>query len=226
MLLWHAFSTCEWDVVCGYDRDQSLLFGRSSKYVDVDEYAQAPETRAATCGEVCPSQGILIVGGPPTPCDREALELESLKTAVRHAHSPARPKTDCDGPWVMMEGLPCYDRWAESFAEDPQREPNTGDRYCLDVYHHTHHAAADFVREIAPRYPAASSHLVRAACSFEAESQMLARAHSLMTSSPAEADPSDERAPDLGALFSCARDRYAAGIGCIERALAALRVDI
>jgi hypothetical protein len=226
VLLWHAFSTCEWDVVCGYDRNQGLLFGRSSKQMQADDYAQAPETRAASCADNCPSPGLIMIGSASGRCDHETLELESLRTAVRHAHSPAKPETDNDGDWAMLNGLPCYDRWAEAFTTDPDREPDAGDEYCLDVYRSTHHAAADFVREIAPRYPTAFSHLIRAACEFEAESQMLDRLFQLRASPPAESDPPNERMANAGAVLSCARDRYAAGIGCLERALATLRVDI
>ena len=36
VLLWHAFTTAEWDVVCGFDNSQGIFYGRGS-YLGLEE---------------------------------------------------------------------------------------------------------------------------------------------------------------------------------------------
>ena len=69
VLLWHAFTNAEWDVVCGFDEEQGVFFGRGS-YLGLDGYACEAEARAITCLDICPALGGLILGekNPPAIC--------------------------------------------------------------------------------------------------------------------------------------------------------------
>jgi hypothetical protein len=52
-LVWHAFTYAEWDVVCGFNDDLKLFYGRGS-YFGLEDYAVADEGRTATCLDICP----------------------------------------------------------------------------------------------------------------------------------------------------------------------------
>ena len=62
VILWHAFTTCEWDVVCGFDDVQHQFHGRGS-YVGWQEYATADQMRMVTCRAICPALGAILIDG-------------------------------------------------------------------------------------------------------------------------------------------------------------------
>jgi hypothetical protein len=171
VLFWNAFTNCEWDVVCGFDDEEKQIVGRGS-YVGLDEYAVADETRTLTAG-ARPLIGAILIGEKSGAFDAREAEAAALKEAVRHARSKSNEDKLCGDQWVMLEGLLCYDRWVGDFEADPPKVSNLGDFYCLSVYRSTHRAAADFAREIVPKYPAAREHLEYAAEQFAAEADQL-----------------------------------------------------
>ena len=75
-ILWHAFTTAEWDVVCGFDEAQHLLYGRGS-YEEMrgPEYVSAAETRTIWCLDICPAQALQYVDYQDYPPRREALDV-------------------------------------------------------------------------------------------------------------------------------------------------------
>jgi hypothetical protein len=218
VVLWHAFTNAEWDVVCGYDDEQGLFFGRGS-YAGLEGYASADETRTIRCLDICPTLGAILIGGKTGVFDARAAEIAALAEAVRHAQTvkPAHP----GGQWPFLEGLQSYDRWVADFASDPMKKRGAGDAYCLNVYRSTHRAAAGFLMEIAPRYPEAGRNLKSAAEHFTAESDALdACAPHLGWEAPET--PDAKRNAWAAAFLGRARDAYARGCDQLGQALRAL----
>jgi len=223
VLLWHAFTTCEWDVVCGFDDEEGLLFGRGS-YAGLDGYAKANEMRTISCLEICPALGAIFVSKKTGIYDAHNAEINALKEAVYHAHSKMNAELLVGDKWVMLEGLLCYDRWVRDFRSERPKIPDMGDRYCLGVYRSTHRAAADFLKELAPKYPDVKSNYESAAKFFVAESDALDECANLLFPDwklPKNFDrETNVRAADI---LNRARDSYAGGIGEIGRALEVMK---
>jgi len=219
VIVWHAFTMYEWDVVCGYDEEKKQFLGRGS-YAGLDGYATADQTRMATCMGTSPSFGAILVGEKRGQFDSRTAELAALREAVHHAHSRANEDKLGGDEWVMLEGLLCYDRWVSDFSK-PATTRGPGDAYCLGVYRSTHRAASGFMRELAPKYPEVAEHLECAAAHFATEADMLDQCVELLGwESPKGPDP--ERNARATTLLSQARDCYARGIEETEKALANL----
>jgi hypothetical protein len=216
VLLWHAFTNAEWDVVCGFDEDQQVFFGRGS-YLGLDGYASAPETRTLTSLDICPALGAILVGEKVREFDASAAELAALREAVRHGRA-RRENAAPGGPWVFLEGNQCYNRWVSEFRDDPERRRTAGDSYCLNVMRSSHRAAAEFLRELASAYPMATSQLERAASCFLAEAETLDSCENLLGWSAPEG-PDSRRNFYAADLLAHASDAYATGISSIEKAL-------
>jgi hypothetical protein len=103
-------------------------------------------------------------------------------------------------------------------SADKKRGP--GDAYCQLVYSSTHRAAGQFMREIARRHPRSTRPLLAGAREFAAEADALDEAGPLMGWQSPEQDAS--RNARLWPIMDRARGHYAAAIGCIEDALAAM----
>jgi hypothetical protein len=214
VLVWHAFSMYEWDVVCGYDEARSVFLGRAS-YLGLDELAEAPQTRATTC-DICP--GALFIGEKVRPFDADQAERAALEEAVHHAHSQMnRTKLDSD-EWVFLEGLLCYDRWVSDF-ESPAKTRGPGDSYCHGVYRSSHRAAAGFLTEIASKHPTVQQYLLAAADHFTKEANILDSGEAMLSWKAPEG-PDVDRNQRTADLLRMARSEYAAGIASIEMALA------
>ncbi|MBN2393269.1 MAG: hypothetical protein JXR84_21240 [Anaerolineae bacterium] len=216
VLTWNAFTTCEWDVVCGFDEAEHQLCGRGSYAGLEDDYAVADETNITN--DYCPPFGAILIGEKTGAFDAHEAELASLQEAVRHAQTRKDAELKQSDGWVFLEGIQCYDRWIHDF-ESPEKKREMGDAYCLGIYHSTHRAAADFVRELAPRYPAAATPLERAAAHFTAEADALDACMPLLWWDVPEG-PDAERNAKAVPLLRQAREGYARAIGEIERALA------
>jgi len=214
-MVWHAFTTCEWDVVAGFDDEQRLFFGRGS-YAGGDEYAQADQKRLITCLDICPALGAITVGDKVAELDARAAETAALQEAVHHARS-TEGQDQLGDKWAMLHGLLCYDRWIDDWRS-PEKKRASGDSYCLGVYRSTHRAAAGFMRELAPKYPQVRAHFERAAAAFIAEVDALDAAVPLLGWEAPEG-PDPERNAQLVPLLRQARDGYARGIDEIEAAL-------
>ncbi|MBI2298912.1 MAG: hypothetical protein HYU66_08190 [Armatimonadetes bacterium] len=219
VVVWHAFTNAEYDVVAGFDDDAGTFLGRGS-YKGLDELAVADQTRCGDALEFCDALGLVVVGAKTGQFDPRTAELAALREAVRHAHTPPKPP-DKPGGWAMQYGLACYDRWIAELRDDPKRKRGVGDSYCLGIYHSTHRAAAAFLRELKPWYPAAEKPLEEAAVCFGEEADALDACLPLLWWDSPEG-PDVERNHKAAAALQRARDAYAAGIGKIEVALQAI----
>jgi hypothetical protein len=225
-IVWHAFTMAEWDVVCGYDDEAHQFVGRGS-YAGLDGYAIADQDRLATCGDICPPMGAILIGDKTGQYDARGSEIAALREAVDHAHSTENVDKLGGEQWEMLYGLACYDRWIRNFQGDPPRLPTMGDRYCFGVNRSTHRAAAGFLHELASKYPTPRKSFERAAECFVAEADALNEAAEILFPGwelPAEA--SRETNDRVAALLCTARDNYARGIDEIERALGAMRLSV
>jgi hypothetical protein len=215
VLLWHAFTSAEWDVVCGFDESTQEFYGRGS-YMGHEDYAHAAETRTITCLDICPALGAILIGARTGVFDPLSAELTALREAVRHAFT-VKPSSETDG-WIMYEGLQCYDRWVNEWQNDPGRARGMGDSYCLGVYRSTHRAAGDFLSDIAPLYPSAMQAMLRASQAFTTEADALDEAVAFM-GWEAPTAPDIQRNAQTAALLTRARDSYKLGIAEIANAL-------
>ncbi|NPV48765.1 MAG: hypothetical protein HPY69_17635 [Armatimonadetes bacterium] len=228
--VWHAFTTYEWDLVCGYDDTQEVFLGRGSYAGTPEAYAEAPQTRM-TKAEVSPGYHVMIIGQKTSTLDARAAELAALEEAVRHAHGQRDPFLDDPAaqpvPWRMRQGEACYDAWIRRYADDPNTVPNgQQDSYPLGVYASTREAAPIFLREIAPHFPAAKLSLDRAGEHFAAEAKSLGELwRDLLIWDTKWTEPDPAKAARAVELFTSARDGYRRGIRDLERALAAIGPD-
>ena len=216
VLVWHAFTNYEWDVVCGYDEDAALFYGRGS-YTSHNEYAKADQKRTANAA---PNLGAIFIGENLEQFKARTAEIAALHEAVKHAHSLMNADTQTEDKWVFLEGLLCYDRWVHDFSK-PTKERTAGDSYCQHIYSSTHRAAAGFLREIAHNHPQVTTQLSQAADHFQQEAIILANCQSLIGWQTA-VGPDAVRNEQVSKLLSQAREQYKQGITQIEAALAHL----
>ena len=217
VLVWHAFTNAEWDLVYGFDEESKQFLGRGSYAGNDEEYASADETRAAKCGHICDPQGAIIIGEKTGEFDARKADLAALRWAVDHAHSKRGADQLDKDEWVLLEGLMAYDRWINDF-KDPEKTRENGDSYCYGIYKSTHRAASEFLKEIAPKYPEIFEHLKMAAEHFKAEADTLDSGADLLWWD-APKGPDAERNLKAVNLLSKARESYASGIMEIEKAL-------
>ena len=228
-LVWNAFTTAEFDVVCGFDEEKHELIGRGS-YKGMDGYAAAPDTRPAE-NDVAPAIGAIFIGDKTGTFDARSAEVAALREAVLHAHGASASIFP-----GMPTGLACYDSWIASYqnrgslirAKTRDGKDDLGwvaaqsgdDFYPLTIWPSTRQAAAAFLCELAPKYPDAAAHLDAAAGHFERESKALAACRDAL------GDRSKEPTPDqcitAAAHLRDARACYSLGIAEIARALHAI----
>ncbi len=217
VIVWHAFTNAEWDVVCGFDEETKQFIGRGS-YAGTEEYATADETRMTKAIDICPAFGAIIVGDKVGEFNAMEAELAALREALKHAWTE---KVIEEGKWTMLEGVQCYERWIDEFENAPNRKRGSGDSYCYGVYHSTHRAASVFLKEIAPKYPEAKENLENASEYFKAEADILDQCKDLIWWNAPEG-PDAERNAKFAELLAKARDNYVSGIDEIELALEAI----
>lgn len=219
VLVWHAFTFAEWDVVAGFDDERKIFYGRGS-YQGLDGYAEASWTRPRGCLDICPANGAIFIGEKTGEFNAEKAELVSLNNAVAHAQSQKNADKMGGSDWVFLEGFLAYQRWINDF-KSPEKTRGSGDAYCYGVYRSTHRAAADYLKELAPRYPATQDILLAASSSFNAEADILDQAESLLGwNSPEGPDP--ERNRQASIILEQAFSHYQRGIESIEEALGRL----
>jgi hypothetical protein len=216
-VLWHAFTTAEFDVVAGFDDDKGTFLGRGSYAGMGEEYAEAPQARMVTTAHFGGVPQVFLIGEQVRGFDTRSAEISALKTAVEHAHSQKNVDRLGGEDWVMLQGLACYDRWIDDFR-DPECKRGMGDAYCYGIYRSTHRAAAGFLREIAPKYPGAQALLEDAALQFEKEADTLDSEPNLLGWGGPDG-PDTERNEKVVEWLSQARNHYAAGIDIITKAL-------
>ena len=229
VLVWSAFTNYEWDVVCGFDEATGEWLGYGS-YAGGAEPARGPIARPVDFSDVTDALAIFIAGKADHFDAREA-EVAALEAAVRHGRTPAdRYVTETDSGdvgWLFREGECVYTVWARRFESDGGRIPDGGsDRYPLGVYSSTHSAAAEFLREIAPKYPRARGHLERAASHFAADGAALMDCYNRLCGrweGWRESNPG--KAARMAQLLRSARAAYIEGIDEVAAALEIIDPD-
>lgn len=221
VLVWHAFTTAEWDVVAGYDDERKLFFGRGS-YAGLGGYAEASQMRPRECLDICPAQGAIFIGEKVGDFNTHVAEITSLQDAVTHARSQKNADKLGSSEWVFLEGFLAYERWARDF-QNPQKTRSMGDAYCYGVYRSTHRAASNYLVELTAKYPKAKTPLLEASHYFAIESETLQGGENLLWwNSPEGPDPA--RNQQATALLNKAYNSYCRAIESIEKALNILEV--
>ncbi|MFO8008673.1 MAG: malectin domain-containing carbohydrate-binding protein [Candidatus Brocadiia bacterium] len=213
VMVWHAFTDAEWDVVCGFDDALGPFYGRGS-YPDMrgDEYVSAPQERMGGCLGISPAIGILVLGEKTGSLDARASELAALREAVRHGREPGH-RLEATTP--EQRANPRYRKGPDPYEWWIANPPTRGG-YCLSVTRDRRQAAAEFMREIAPRYPDARQAMQEAAEHFAAEADALDAVAQL---GHEEEMPPETRRERAAELLRRARAEYEAAIGSIEAAL-------
>jgi hypothetical protein len=227
VLAWNAFTTAEFDVVCGYDTAKGELIGRGSYlYMQTGDYVHAAQNRIIE-DSVAPALGVFIIGKKTGEFDARKAEIAALREAVAHAHGMA---TTLPG---MPSGLRCYDAWIASYekrgtltrAKSRDEKQDLGwvkvlapdDFYPFIIYPSTHRAAGDFLKEIAPKYPEAKSFLELAAEHFAKDAAALEAARTDRGERGTE--PNEEQCNRVAGHLREARAMYELGIDEIAAAL-------
>ncbi len=204
-LVWHAFTSMEWDVVCGYDEEQKQFIGRGS-YKGLTDYERESWNRPATA-EI--AFGAILIGEKKFTPNLEKLEADALADAVKFG----RKETDSPLPHER-EGVQFYRWWADAYHTDT-KERDAADAYCHEVYTSARTAGVQFLREIAPKHPAREAALLKAADCFAHEVEALEKLRPYLSwHSPWGVDPERNRA--VAPLIQEAAKWYEAGIKCLE----------
>jgi hypothetical protein len=220
VLVWHAFTNAEWDVVAGFDDTEHQFFGRGS-YAGLDAYAAADQMRMTRAVELCPAFGAILIGEKTGTFDARAAEIAALEEAVRHADTHKEIPSPT-GEWVFLEGIQCYDRWVKDLKADPKSAASMGSRYCYGIYRSTHRAAAGFLQELSTKYPEACDSLLQAADAFVAEADALDACEPYLSWGAAMVLGPDA-VEEVHRLLSLARDSYLRGIQGIRATLDVIR---
>ncbi len=198
VLLWHAVSDHEYDVVAGFDESADCLyaFGASIGFRD---YAIVPEQRSLE-GAV-EGTGVVLLGKRIGTSDLAQLERQALHVAVQHADD-------------ARYGLAAYDEWAQYFARRAGGAAPEGLDGCrtLAVMAASRQSGSAYLRNLAWLYSnQANAHLDLAAENFLRESEAL---QALVELFPAEDQPLPGRDDCFEALdlIARARARYSLGI--------------
>jgi hypothetical protein len=219
VIVWHAFTNYEWDVVCGYDEDAKTLSGYGS-YAGGDQYATSSQDRPKGGMDVS-STIALIVGQKPREFDAEAAEMAALKFGIEHAQCQKNAEKFEKPEWAFFEGMLCYKRWARDFT-DLTRKRGSGDSYCLGVISSTRRCAARFMEELASKYPAADRELLMAAAAFTNEADTLEALKPMLWWNAPEG-PDAERNAKASTLIAQASEHYRRGIRGMQLTLATLQ---
>ena len=212
-VVWHAFTSCENDVVCGFDEETGECYGRGS-YAGLEEYARAHETRPLEGTEICGGPHAILIGEKTGSFDARGAEIAALKEAVLHAHGASG--TDMPSGPV---GIECYDAWIAAYRNKGSfMAPDLpDDSYPLSILQNTRRAASEFMAELAPRHPKARAHLEAAAGHFARESEALTACAEGLAGR--EKELSEDESIRAAGHLSDARAMYALAIEEIARAL-------
>jgi len=216
VLVWHAFTSAEWDVVAGYDEQEKQFYG-SGSYAGMNGYASESWTRPRESRHICPAYGAIFIGEKAGHYDSSRAELDSLKHAVVHAHSQRNIEKLGGEQWVFLDGFLAYERWVEDFR-NPEKKRDMGDAYCYGIYRSTHRAAGQYLQELAIKYPKLKPQLLGAAGCFTSEADILDRGENLLWWSSPEG-PEAQRNQQVVDLLAAAFAEYRNGIGAIESVL-------
>jgi hypothetical protein len=214
VMVFHAFTSAEWDVVCGYDDATNEFLGRGGYGAMLGkDYVRADQGRMATCGDICPPIGAIVIGEPTGPFDATAAEIAALREAARHARDRARK----DYPF---DGLAAYDKWADHWRAADAKPDWLRDGYISAVYSSTHAAGADFLKQMARKHRRAGAPLREAAKSLSAEAAELHGILARLFPGEDKPGPTPEAArAEMPAAVARARAHYSAMADALDRAL-------
>ena len=214
-LLVQAFTTWEWDVVCGFDDTTHELYGRGSyESMRVDAYTQANEMHALGATEIGGGPYAVLIKAKTGQFDARAAEVAALRGAVAHART--------SGGDLPM-GVECYDGWIARYRGPGSESTGQGlppDWYPLSILPSTRQAAGQFMAELAAKCPRARANLESASEAFAEEAEALSAARQLRAS--IEEDGTAEQCTRMAGLLRRARAMYCLGIEEIADALAKL----
>lgn len=215
-LVWHALTSAEWDVVCGYDEENKLFYGRGT-YRSFESNNCEPWDRAAKAAEICPAFGAITIGAKTGTFDARKAEIAALRDAVTHARTVKdKPET---GGWYSYEGIQSLRKWSEAYS-NPGKERDLADGYCFLVYSSTHGAAAGFLREIAPNYTGeAGELLLEAAGIMEKEAEVFSECSPYLGMNSSWG-VDEERSRIVAPLLRKTADLYEKSVESLEKALA------
>lgn len=214
VVMWSQFAYAEWGVINGYDDEKQVFIGGDSNH-ERKSFIKTPYNKASKLD--VPVFGACIIGDKTVEPNLEELENASLKEAVKHARTITEINPDSE-KWTFLSGIQAYERWRDSFKDNPKRKKELGDSYCFRVYYNTHMAAHDYLLEIAPKYKAAEDKLKKAAECFKEERETLKGAWKTVGfSAPKEiSEESMQKAYEsIGKACAC----YTEGIDWIDKAL-------
>jgi hypothetical protein len=159
---------------------------------------------------------VIFIGDKTGEFDARAAEVAALKEAVAHARGAS-------GSWLAA-GLECYDLWITCYRRKSAFLTNLPtDSYPLDILPSTRHAASEFMKELAPRYPKAAPYLEMAAEHFARESEALTACQKVLGDRKEE--PTEDQRIRAAGYLSQARAMYDLAIAEIERALRRVEAD-
>jgi hypothetical protein len=87
VMVFHAFTNAEWDVVAGFDDEKHTFLGRGSYVGTGPEYAAADQLRLYEARHICPVDGAQFVSEKSGALNARKAELTALKQAIAHASS-------------------------------------------------------------------------------------------------------------------------------------------
>jgi len=187
VLVWNAFSMCEWDIVTGYDENEKIFFGRCSYGSgSQNEYTKNSWDNSLNEAGLVGITAI-IIKNKIRNFDKENSEINALKEAFRHAYDDENYDKINGNDWVFLQGWHAYHRWANDF-EKPDKKRELGDAYCIDIYSDCHALAGSFIREILSEYPKISDELIKAAEMFDREKYYLQQLVPLLSWNSPEID--------------------------------------
>jgi len=212
VLVWHAFTLEEWDVVCGYDDEAKHFIGRGT-HKGNDDYAREQWGHAKT-SNVHAFGAVAAVRKIAELNQREA-EIRSLVSAVKHARTKSDERND---------GIEFYYKWADEYSREG-RDKGVADEYCYIVYSSVRKAAVKYLREIAYKFGGgALENMQYAANCFEKESAELDKAWPYLGVGSAWG-VDEERSQSLAPILKAAAEHYEKGIEYIEKALQSLHIE-
>ena len=215
VLVWNAFTLCEWNIVTGYDENEKVFFGRGSYTGNAGNYAKSPWNRSL---EQAGLVGLtaLVIRRDAGVFDRRNAEMAAIKEAVRHANDGEDTDKLGGSDWVFLQGKAAYWRWADDFSK-PDHKRTLGDAYCQGIYSSCHAMAGNFLRSIESRYPKFSGIFSDAAQLFDKEAGCLGQLSPLLGWNSPETDAQRNR--KATALLREAAGFYSAAVDLLSTAV-------
>jgi hypothetical protein len=216
-LVWHAMTSAEWDVVCGYDQESSIFFGRGSYWgKETEAYHTEPWDRAEKALEVSPAFGAVLIGDKKDEFNARSAEINALTDAVAHART-VKDKPE-EGGWYSYEGIQALKKWSEAYSK-PEKDRDLADAYCFDIYHSTHTAAPVFLREIAGHYPKPAKELFLKAADYMQEEAKTFQSCAPYLGWESPWGINEERSRAVAPLLANVAKLYEQAIECVEQGL-------